>query len=249
VQGTGEDRVDGRVVVRALVDLTGSLVGDFDVIEVLQGLVDHCVTTLDVEAAGVLLADHEDVLRIVVSSSEEARLLELYQLQSGEGPCVDAYRSADTVSVPDLRGADDRWPRFAPAAREIGYRGVLALPMRLRKEAIGGLNLFYSDQHPALTDEHRPLAQAMADVATVAITHGRLARRSEELTQQLQTALDSRVVIEQAKGLIAGRLEVELEHAFELLRSRARSTNRRIVELAHDITTGTVEPETLPANS
>jgi GAF domain-containing protein len=249
VQGTGDERVDGRVVVRALVDLTGSLVGDFDVIEVLQGLVDHCVGTLGVEAAGVLLADHEDVLRIVVSSSEEARLLELYQLQSGEGPCVDAYRSADPVSVPELVGADDRWPRFAPAAREVGYQGVLALPMRLRKEAIGGLNLFYTDQHPALTDEHLPLAQAMADVATVAITHGRLARRSQELTQQLQTALDSRVVIEQAKGLVAGRLQVELEHAFELLRSRARSTNRRLVELAHDVTTGTVEPETLPAHS
>jgi GAF domain-containing protein len=249
VKGTGDEGVDGRGVVRALVDLAGSLVGDFDAIEVLQLLVDHCVSALDVEAAGVLLADHEDVLRIVVSSSEEARLLELYQLQSGEGPCVDAYRSADPVSVPDLTGTDGRWPRFAPAAHEVGYRGVLALPMKLREEAIGGLNLFFTDRHPMLTDEHLPLAQAMADVATVAITHGRLARRSQELTQQLQTALNSRVVIEQAKGLIAGRLEVELEHAFELLRFRARNTNRRLTELAHDVTTGIVEPETLPAHS
>jgi GAF domain-containing protein len=241
--------VDGPAVVRALVDLAGSLVRDLDVIEVLQLLVDHCVTALDVEAAGVLLADHQDVLRIVVSSSEEARLLELYQMQSGHGPCVDAYRSADPVSVPDLTAADGRWPRFAPAAREVGYLGVLALPMKLREEAIGGLNLFFTDRHPPLGDEHLPVAQALADVATVAITHGRLARRSQELAQQLQTALNSRVVIEQAKGLIAGRLEVELEHAFELLRSRARNTNRRLTELAHDITAGRVEPETLPAHS
>src|SRR5918994_3017661 len=108
MEGSGHDRVDGPAVVRALVELTGSLVGDLDVIEVLQLLVDHCVSALHVEAAGVLLADHEDVLRIVVSSSEEARLLELYQLQSGEGPCVDAYRSADPVSVPDLMTADSR---------------------------------------------------------------------------------------------------------------------------------------------
>jgi GAF domain-containing protein len=238
--------VDARAVVRALVDLAGSLVGDLDVIEVLQLLVDHCVTALDVEAAGVLLADHADMLRIVVTSSEEARLLELYQLQSGEGPCVDAYRSATPVSVPDLTMADGRWPRFAPAAREVGYRGVLALPMKQRHEAIGGLNLFFTDQHPPLADEHLPLAQALGDVATVAITHGRLANRSQELTQQLQTALNSRVVIEQAKGLVAGRLGVELEHAFELLRSRARSTNRRLTELAHDITAGKVDPEALP---
>jgi GAF domain-containing protein len=156
VQVTGDDRVDARAVVRALVDLAGSLVGDLDVIEVLQLLVDHCVTALDVEAAGVLLADHADMLRIVVTSSEEARLLELYQLQSGEGPCVDAYRSATPVSVPDLTMADGRWPRFAPAAREVGYRGVLALPMKQRHEAIGGLNLFFTDQHPPLADEHLP---------------------------------------------------------------------------------------------
>jgi GAF domain-containing protein len=241
--------VDERAVVRALVDLAGSLVSDFDVIEVLQLLVDHSVAALDVEAAGVLLADHEDVLRIVVSSSEEARLLELYQLQSGQGPCVDAYRRAEPVSVPDLTTADARWPRFAPAAREVGYLGVLALPMRLREEAIGGLNLFFTDRHPPLADEHLPLAKALADIATVAITHGRLARQSQELTQQLQTALNSRVVIEQAKGLVAGRLEVELEHAFELLRSRARSTNRRLAELAHDVAAGRVEPETLPTHS
>jgi GAF domain-containing protein len=240
--------VDARAVVRALVDLAGSLVGDFDVTEVLQLLVDHCLTALDVDAAGVLLADRQNVLRLVVSSSEEARLLELYQLQSGQGPCVEAYRTATPVAA-DLTAADDRWPRFAPAAREVGYGGVLALPMRLREEAIGGLNLFFADRHPSLAHEHLPLAQALADVATVAVTHGRLTRQSEELTQQLQTALNSRVVIEQAKGLIAGRLQVELEHAFELLRFRARSTNRRLSELAHDVTAGRVEPETLPTDS
>jgi GAF domain-containing protein len=249
VQAAGDDRVDARAVVRALVDLAGSLVGDFDVTEALQLLVDHCVTALHVDAAGVLLADRQDVLRIVVSSSEEARLLELYQLQSGQGPCVECYRTATPVSVPDLTTADDRWPRFAPAAREVGYGGVLALPMRLREEAIGGLNLFFADPHPTLANEHLPLAQALADVATVAVTHGQLARQSEALTQQLQTALNSRVVIEQAKGLIAGRLEVELEHAFELLRSRARSTNRRLSELAHDVTAGRVDPRALPADS
>lgn len=241
----GSEHVDKEAATSALVDLAGALVDDFDVAEVLQLLTDRCVSVLEVDASGVLLADQEGELRIAASSSERAQLLELFQLQSGQGPCLECYRTGSPVSVDDLGAADGRWPRFAPAARAAGYHSVHALPMRLHGNAIGGLNLFGADGHEELSPDHLRWARALADVATITIVQGRAVRRHEAVTEQLQTALHSRVVIEQAKGLIAGRLEVELERAFDLLRSRARRTNRRLSELAHDVTAGRIEPEAI----
>jgi hypothetical protein len=199
-------------------------------------LVERCVDLLGVAAAGLLIADGQDQLRLAASSSESARLLELYQIQNDEGPCLDCYRTGTPVSAAPMEEANSRWPRFAAAAAGEGFLGVLALPLRLRGHIIGALNLFDA-RDGILTDDPtiQPVAQAMADVATIAILQERGGRRREVLNVQLQSALTSRVVIEQAKGVLAARLDVGMEEAFERLRRRSRDDRRRLVEIAEEV--------------
>jgi GAF domain-containing protein len=241
--------LDTTALVRAFVDLAERLVDEIDVTDVLQVLADRCVEVLGAAAAGLLITDEKGVLRIVVSSSENAQLLELYQLQSEEGPCVDCYRSGRPVGHDDLGSdsAGERWPRFSPAARASGYSSVHALPMRIRGETVGGLNLFGVMEGPRVVHEDLPVAQALADVATIAVVQNRALRDREELARQLQSALDTRVVIEQAKGMVAARLDLSLEEAFELLRSSARGTQRRLLRVAQEIVDGRTDPTDLPA--
>jgi len=230
--------MDGELLSETFVELTDTLVAGFDVIDFLHVLTDRSVQLLDVSAAGLLLADPRGELRVVAASSEAARLLELFQLQSDQGPCLDCFRAGQPVQAADLAAAAQRWPRFAPAARRAGFAAVQALPMRLREQVIGALNLFRADAG-ALAPEDIRVGQALADVATISLLHERSMRHSDTLNEQLQTALNSRVIIEQAKGKLAERLGVDMDEAFSLLRDHARVSNRRLSDLARAFIDGT----------
>jgi transcriptional regulator with GAF, ATPase, and Fis domain len=221
-----------RQLADAFVELADTLVADYDVLDFLHALAGHCVDLLDVDAAGLMLADRGGVLRVAASSSEQVRLLELYELQNEEGPCLECFASGSAVSSDDLEDGDGtRWPRFGSEATAAGFRSVLALPLRLRSETIGALNMFRAGAGPLGTVD-RSLAQALADVATIGILQERGSQRREVLARQLQEALTSRVVIEQAKGVIAERLGLHVDEAFDLMRSHARSQNEKLSEVA-----------------
>ena len=234
--------MDGELLSATFVELTDTLVAGFDVIDFLHVLTDRSVQLLDVSAAGLLLADPRGELRVVAASSEAARLLELFQIQNDQGPCLDCFRSGRPVAAADLAAAAVRWPRFAPAARQAGFAAVQALPMRLREQVIGALNLFRAGPGTLAPADIR-VGQALADVATISLLHERSMRHSDTLNEQLQTALNSRVIIEQAKGKLAERLGVDTDQAFGLLRDRARTSNRRLSDLARAFVDGT-EPLT-----
>jgi transcriptional regulator with GAF, ATPase, and Fis domain len=230
--------MDGQLLSETFVELTDTMVADFDVIDFLHVLTDRSVQLLDVAAAGLLLADPRGELRVVAASSEAARLLELFQIQSDQGPCLDCFRSGQPVTAADLAAEAQRWPRFAPTARTAGFAAVQALPMRLRDQVIGALNLFRATPG-AFDPANVRVGQALADVATISLLHERGMRHSDTLNEQLQTALNSRVIIEQAKGKLAERLGLDMNQAFSLLRDHARSRNLRLSDLAQAVIDGT----------
>ncbi len=234
--------MDGELLSETFVELTDTMVADFDVIDFLHVLTDRSVQLLDVSAAGLLLADPRGELRVVAASSEAARLLELFQLQNDQGPCLDCFRAGQPVNAADLAAEAPRWPRFAAAARQAGFAAVQALPMRLRDQVIGALNLFRA--RPGTFDPAAiRVGQALADVATISLLHERSMRHSDTLNEQLQTALNSRVIIEQAKGKLAERLGLDMSQAFSLLRDHARARNLRLSGLAQAFIDGS-EPLT-----
>jgi GAF domain-containing protein len=234
-------------LVDVFVEMADTLVDDFDVIDFLHGLTERCVQVLGVSAAGLLLTDGRDALQMIAASSERTRLLELFQLQTDQGPCVDCFRTGKPVSVADLPSAG-RWPQFTAAAAEVGFAAVHALPMRLRTEVIGALNLFDTEPGP-LDDGRLRVGQALADVATIGLLQQRAIRRRDVITEQLQTALNSRILIEQAKGVLAERLHLDVADAFTVLRDGARNNNRRLSELAQAIVDGSeqIPPATATA--
>jgi GAF domain-containing protein len=229
------------VLARTMVALADTLVSDFDLVELLTTLSDRCLEILDVAAAGIMLTDAEGHLQLMTSSSEAMRIVELFELQSEEGPCLDCFRTAQPVVNNDLRALDGRWPRFAPVAAAAGFVAADALPMRLRGQVIGALNLFRTTAG-ALVTEDLVVAQALADVATIAILQDRAAVEARVLNAQLTTALSSRIAIEQAKGMIAERRGVSVDQAFDRLRKHARHHNVRLSELARQIVAGIVAP-------
>ena len=224
------------LLARTLVDLADTLVADFDVVDLLTRLTDSCVDVLDVGAAGLMLAAPDGELRVMASSSEAMRVLELFEIQAKQGPCLDCYRSGQAVADLDL-AAGDRWPRFTAEVLAAGFRSVHALPMRLRGTVIGALNLFHVGTGP-MREADVGAAQALADVATIAILQHRAAAEAQLLTEQLNHALNSRIVIEQAKGMVAERLGVEMADAFHRLRSHARSHNLRLADVATHVING-----------
>lgn len=234
--------MDGQLLSETFVELTDTMVADFDVIDFLHVLTDRSVQLLDVSAAGLLLADPRGELRVVAASSEAARLLELFQLQNDQGPCLDCFRAGQPVAAADLNAEAGRWPRFAAAARQAGFAAVQALPMRLRDQVIGALNLFRAGPG-AFDPADVRVGQALADVATISLLHERSMRHGDALNEQLQTALNSRVIIEQAKGKLAERLGVDMAQAFSLLRDYARARNLRLADVAQAFVDGT-EPLT-----
>ncbi len=229
--------VSDRQVWQTFVQLADTLTADFDVIDFLHTLAQHSVDLLEVSACGILLADHTGHLNLVAASAEQVRLLERSQVQAVEGPCVDAYRSRAPVSCPDLAADRERWPAFTMDALSAGFASVHALPMRLRGEAIGAMSL-YSTQSPGLGGRAAELGQALADVATIGILHERAFRRKEMVAEQLQSALSSRITIEQAKGVLAERLHTTVEDAFALIRAYARDHNLKLADTARGIIEG-----------
>jgi GAF domain-containing protein len=231
--------VSEAVLMQTFVALADTLVDDYDVIEFMQSLSERCTELLSVSAAGIMLADPDGGLRHAACSSEQMRLVEVFELQLQEGPCFDAYSSGGAVRSDSPKDADARWPEFAPHARAQGFASVSAVPMRLRNQVIGALNLFDSSAG-ALSDHDLEVAQAMADIATIGILQERKISDSRFLTEQLQDALESRIVIEQAKGIVAERHHMNVDEAFALIRVFTRSHNRRLSDTARQIVDGTL---------
>jgi len=228
-----------ELLVRTLVELADSLVDDFDVDELLHLLVGRSVEILDVTAAGLMLASPAGELRVVASSTEAMRVLELFEIQSEDGPCMDCFRSGHAVVSADLSGGDTRWPRFSPRAMAAGFRSADAVPLRLRGTVIGALNLFRNEVG-GLAAADLSAAQALADIATIAILQNRVAREAKLLNEQLDHALNSRILIEQAKGILAERGQLDMAQAFSKLRSYARGHNLTLLVVAADVVDGTI---------
>lgn len=223
-------------VSEAFVKLTDALVGEFDVLDILHTLVEESVELLDATAAGLLLADPSGQLQVLASTSEASQLVEVLQSQAGVGPCVDAYKTGKVVTLADIEAEGNRYPDFQAAALSQGFRSVHAIPMRVRPRTIGALNLFRVDKGDMSTDD-AAIGQALADVATISILQERTFRENTMVNEQLQRALNSRILIEQAKGVIAQRSGVDMDEAFSRLRAYARSHN----EAMHDSARGVID--------
>lgn len=222
------------LIVSTFVSLADTMLDEYDVIEFLGMLVERCVGLLQTDEAGIMLADSRGNLQAIASSSERTRLLELFELQNEEGPCLEAFRNGEMVASGDLSADSQRWPRFAERARVDGFAAVVSLPLRLRREVIGALNLL-SDRPGHMTSADLSLARALADVATIGLLQERAVREWRTSAGQLQMALTSRVLIEQAKGVIAARHDIDIDAAFEALRGHARRHGRKLTELARAV--------------
>jgi GAF domain-containing protein len=228
-------------VVQTLVDMADTLVEDYDVVDMLTGLADRCVRLLEVSAAGVMLVTPAGDLNLVASSSEAMRLLELFELQAQEGPCLDAFRTGQPVEHQNLEAGVGRWPSFSSAALVAGFQSALALPLRLRNVTLGALNLLRATREP-MTEADFIVARAFADLAALSIVQHRASMDALRLNEQLSAALTSRIVIEQAKGVISERAGVDLTEAFSRLRVFARNSNRRLTDVAQATVDGTLDP-------
>jgi GAF domain-containing protein len=234
--------VSAENVSEVFVEVADALVGDFDLIEFLQMVTTHSSELAAARAAGLLLAGPQQRLQLMAASDERAEMLELFQVQAKEGPCQDCYTTGQPVVNVDLTAATDKWPQFAPRAVAAGYRSVHAFPLRLREQVIGALNLFGSDVGDIAPEDVRVI-QALADVATIGLLQARSLRDSELLTEQLQSALNTRIVIEQAKGVLAQIHGGTPDQAFELMRKHCRSRNARLSDVAYAVVD---DPQSVP---
>lgn len=235
-------------IVQTFVELADTIVDEFDVIEFLHRLAERCAELLDCAEAGLLLADAAGVLRVMASSSERAEALELLQSQNEEGPCFECYHRGKPVLSEDLAADCGRWPTFAPAAIQTGFRSVHAIPMRVRGGTVGAMNLFRSEPG-RIGEADLSLGQGMADIAAIGLLQERTVRESRGVIAELQGALNSRVVIEQAKGMLAESAGIGVDAAFARLRGYARNHNRRLSDVAHDLIEGRLEAVTLAFTS
>jgi transcriptional regulator with GAF, ATPase, and Fis domain len=227
-------------LAEVFVELADTLVERFDVVDFLQVLTERCVELVDTDAVGLMLDDQRGNLQIVAYTDESARLLELFELQRQEGPCLECFATGRTIANVDLADAAGRWPRFAEAAREVGYRMSHALPLRLRRQVIGALNLFSIAPTP-LSAGHLAVAQGLADIATIGLLHERTIRDQVVLSEQLQIALHSRIVIEQAKGVLSARAGTDVATAFRLIRTYARRSGEPLTTVANAVIAGSLD--------
>ncbi|MFI5889628.1 GAF and ANTAR domain-containing protein [Actinoplanes sp. NPDC051513] len=225
--------VSAARLATVFVRVADTLVDEFDLIEFLQMLAQRVAGLFDTGEVGLMLADQRNRLAFMAASDESARLMELFQLQHDEGPCLDAFRTGRPVTNVDLAAAAGQWPEFAPRAARAGFQSVHAFPLRLRKQVIGAMSVFGSATE--LDDADTQIVQSLADVAVIGLLQERAIRRGKVLTEQLQGALNSRVVIEQAKGIVAQASGVSPDEAFVLIREYARGNNRRLSEFAQTI--------------
>jgi transcriptional regulator with GAF, ATPase, and Fis domain len=233
-----------REVTHAFVSLASSLATGYDVVDLLNSLTTECAKLLDVASAGLLLADQLGVLHLLAASSEHTRQLELVQLQRDEGPCLDCYRTGQPIAVPEVEDTAARWPQFVAAARIAGFASVHALPMRLGNNVLGTLGLFGTMAGPLNSDD-LSLGQALADVASVALVQDTAAADQTVINQQLQKALTSRVIVEQAKGVLAQLGQIDMAEAFGVLRRYARDKNLHVTDVAHALTTRSLPAQQL----
>jgi GAF domain-containing protein len=231
-------------IVETFVELTDTMVDHFDVIEFLHRLVERSLELMDCAEVGLLLANAAGSLQVMASSSERSEALELLQSRNEEGPCFECYRSSRLVFSEDLAADNDRWPTFAPAAVRHGIKSVHAIPMRVHSRTIGALNLFRGEAG-RLAARDVPLGQGMADIAAVALIQERAMRETRGVVQQLHGALSSRVLIEQAKGILAERGHVSVDAAFASIRRYARHHNSRLSDVAQDVIEGRLDPAAL----
>ena len=227
--------------MRSLAEMADTLVDDYDVVDLLTGLADQCVSLFGVSAAGVMLASPEGRLGLVASSSEAMRLLELFELQAQEGPCLDAFRTGERVEHQDLEAESGRWTSFSATALREGFQSVSALPLRFRDVTLGALNLFSVTQ-ARMSEPDVTAVRAFADLATLSIVQHRASVEAQRVNDQLSAALASRVVIEQAEGVLAGRAGVDLAEAFSRLRVYARDHKLRLTDVAQATVAGTLDP-------
>jgi transcriptional regulator with GAF, ATPase, and Fis domain len=226
------------------VTLTDSLIADFDVLDVLQTLVDRSVELFDAAAGAIHLRNSAGALEVAASTSERSSFIGLLQLNAGEGPCITAITTGQLVTSHDVTELQQGWPRFAAASREHGYVGVHAIPLRLRDDVIGSLNLF-RETEGALNGSDARAAQALADVATISILQQRTIASATLTATQLQHALDTRVVIEQAKGYLARAFETDMDTAREVLRRYARTHQQRLTDVAAAVAQGDIALDAL----
>ncbi len=227
-------------LAEVFVELADTLVEEFDVVDLLQTLTERCVELIDTDAAGLMLDDQRGNLRLITHTHESARLLELFELQQQEGPCLDCFATGQVLANIDLTAATERWPSFTQAAREVGFGTSHAVPLRLRRQVIGALNLFAAGRRP-LDDDSLAVARGLADIATIGLLHERAVRDQVALSEQLQTALHSRILIEQAKGVLSAQTGTSVEAAFALMRTHARRTGRPLTEVAGAVVAGQVD--------
>jgi GAF domain-containing protein len=236
---TREDRI-----VATFVELADTMIDNFDVVEFLHHLVERSVELLDCAEVGLLLANTAGRLQVMASSSERSEALELLQSQHEEGPCFECFHKAQPVFSEDLATEHDRWPRIVPAAIEAGIASIHAIPMRVRGESVGALNLFRSSVG-RIDERDVTLGQGMADIAAVALLQERAMRETRGVVAQLQGALNSRVRIEQAKGVLAERAQISVDAAFAAMRAYARAHNRRLSDAARDVVEGSLDTREL----
>lgn len=229
-------RIASDRLAEVLVEVADTLVDEFDLIDFLQRVTTHASELVSARICGLMLADHRGRLRLMAASDERAEMLELFQVQADEGPCQDCYREGRAVIVTDLQEMEDRWPQFAPHALAAGFRAIHAFPLRLRGEVIGALNMFGTQAGPMKEVDVR-VVQALADIATIALLQERAIARGELLAEQLQSALNSRIVVEQAKGYLAQLHGETPDEAFTRMRAYARRHGLRLSEVAFTVTT------------
>ncbi|NEA35813.1 GAF and ANTAR domain-containing protein [Streptomyces sp. SID13031] len=226
-------------LTEVFVELADTLVDDFDVIDLLHTLCERSVELLPADAAGLILADQRGALQVMASTTTEARVLELFVLQNDEGPCLDCYSTGRQMVNIDLAEVAQRWPRFHAATTELGYHSTHALPLRLRGQVIGVLNLFCAE--PAtLSETDVDLGQALCDMATVGLLQERAVQQGHLLAEQLQAALNSRILLEQAKGVLSERTRISVDEAFTLMRAYARRNQQPLGAVAAAVIDGTI---------